>query len=243
MTAVLAGGLAIGWAVAGRAAWRRAARLARLTAVAYAGAIVAAAPYLYYALRHNPGTLSRQRRLSLNLVRMILPWSDKVFGLNSLANYSGHVGRPGLDDYVGVPVLVVLLGLAVLTWRRPFTRLLVIGFAFVIALAVGPELVFGTSPPVRLPWAGLWSLPIARSAEPSRFIVFAVLALAIALALWLAMPRSAGCCSRPGGASGCSRSPRSCGTPHGLQRGQSRPARLPAAGDDAAGEPAPGVHH
>jgi hypothetical protein len=39
-----------------------------------------------------------------------------------------------------------------------------------------------------LPWAGLWKLPFARSAEPTRFIVFGVLVLAIALALWLAAP-------------------------------------------------------
>lgn len=189
MTAVLAGGLAIGWAVAGRASRHQVARLAWLTGVAYAGAVVVAAPYLYYAFRHNQGTFSRQRpAFFLNLVRTVLPWSDKVFGLNSLASYSAHVGRPGVDDYVGVPILLVLLGIAVLTWRRPVTRLLVIGFAFVIALAVGPELVIGTSQPVSLPWAGLWSLPLARSAEPSRFIVFAVLVLAVALALWLAMP-------------------------------------------------------
>ena len=189
MTAVLAGGLVIGYAVAGRAARRQAARLAGLTAVAYAAAVVAAAPYLYYALRHAPGTFSRQNpAFSLNLVRLVLPWSDKVFGLRSLAGYSGHVGRPGVDDYVGLPVLLVLLGVAVLTWRSKVTRLLVTGFAFVIVLAVGPELVVGTSSPVQLPWAGLWSLPIARSAEPSRFIVFGVLALAVALALWLAMP-------------------------------------------------------
>ena len=189
LTAVLAGGLVIGCAVAGRAARRQAARLAGLTAVAYAAAIVAAAPYLYYALRHAPGTFTRQNpAFSLHLVRLVLPWSDKVFGLRSLASYSGHVGRPGVDDYVGLPVLLVLLGVAVLTWRSQVTRLLVIGFAFVIVLAVGPELVVGTSSPVQLPWAGLWSLPIARSAEPSRFIVFGVLALAIALALWLAMP-------------------------------------------------------
>ena len=36
--------------------------------------------------------------------------------------------------------------------------------------------------------ARLWSLPIARSAEPSRFIVFGLLVLALALALWLAAP-------------------------------------------------------
>ena len=189
LTAVLAGGLVIGWVVAGRAARGRAARLAGLTAAAYAAAIVAAAPYLYYALRHAPGAFSRQRpAFSLNLVRLVLPWSDKVFGLKSLADYSGHVGRAGVDDYVGLPVLLVLLGLAVLTWRNRSTRLLVIVFAFVIVLAVGPALAIGTSSPVQLPWAGLWSLPIARSAEPSRFIVFAVLALAVALARWLALP-------------------------------------------------------
>ena len=38
MTAVLAGGLVIGFAVAGRAARRKVARLAGLTAIAYAGA-------------------------------------------------------------------------------------------------------------------------------------------------------------------------------------------------------------
>ncbi len=191
LTAVLAGGLVIGWAVAGRAARPRVTRLAWLTAIAYAGAVVAAAPYLYYAFRHHQGDFSRQRSaFFLNPVRMVLPWSDKLAWLNSLANYSGHVGRPGVDDYVGIPILLVLLGVAVLTWRNRVTRLLVIGFALVIVLGIGPELVVGTSQPVRLPWAGLWNLPIVRSDEPSRFIVFAVLVLAVALALWLALPSS-----------------------------------------------------
>jgi hypothetical protein len=189
MTAVLAGGLVIGCAVAGRAQWRRVARLAGLTAAAYAAAVAVAAPYVYYALRQTPGSFTRQRPdFSLRLARLVLPWTDKVFGLTPLAGYSGHVGRGGIDDYVGAPILVVLLGLAVIAWRDRVTRLLVIGFAFVIALGIGPDLVIGNNPLFRLPWAGLWSLPIARSAEPSRFIVFVALTLAIALALWLAMP-------------------------------------------------------
>ncbi len=39
---------------------------------------------------------------------------------------------------------------------------------------------------VTLPWSGFWSLPIAKSAEPSRFMVFGYLVLGIALSLWLA---------------------------------------------------------
>ncbi len=59
---------------------------------------------------------------------------------------------------------------------------------FVIALAAGPDLVIDAHDTFPLPWGGLWSLPIARSAEPSRFIVFGLLVLALALALWLATP-------------------------------------------------------
>jgi hypothetical protein len=189
MTAVLAGGLVIGLAVAGRAAWRKAARLAGLTAVAYAGAVAAAAPYLIYSLRHYSKTLARQQpEFSLHLARLILPWWDKVFGLKALVNYSAGIGRSGIDDYVGIPLILVLIGLAVFAWRSRVSRLLVIGFAFVIALAAGPGLVVGNKSLVALPWGGMWSLPIARSAEPSRFIVFAVLVLAIALAVWLTAP-------------------------------------------------------
>jgi hypothetical protein len=192
MTAVLAGMLVVGFAVAGRAAWRKMAWLAGLTAIAYTGAVIMSAPYLYYALKHNSNTLARQYgEFSLYLVRLVLPWTDKVFGLTGLENYSSQLGRTGVDDYVGLPLLAVMLGIAFFAVRSPvsrISRLLVIGFVFVIALAAGPNLILGNTKFVALPWGSLWSLPIARSAEPSRFIVFAVLALALALALWLSAP-------------------------------------------------------
>jgi hypothetical protein len=189
MTAVLAGGLVIGFAVAGRRDWRRVARLAGLTALAYVGSVILAAPYLYYALKHDPKTLARQNpEFSLHLARLVIPWTDKLFNVGALVSYSSHIGRYGLDDYVGLPLMLVLLGLAVLTWRSRATRLLVVGFLLTIALGAGPYLVIGDANVARLPWGFLWSLPIARSAEPSRFIVFGMLALALALALWLAAP-------------------------------------------------------
>ncbi|MGH3253119.1 MAG: hypothetical protein ACRDOI_43850 [Trebonia sp.] len=193
LTAALAGGLVIGFAVAGGAARRTTVRLAGLTAIAYLGSIVLAAPYLYYALKHQTGAFARgSSEYSLHLVRLALPWSDKVFGATSLASYSNRLGRGGVDDYVGLPLLVVLLAVAVFTWRRGISRLLVIGFVFVIALAAGPILVVGNRALVHLPWGGLWNLPIARSAEPSRFVVLGILVLAIALALWLAAPVKSG---------------------------------------------------
>jgi hypothetical protein len=189
MTAVLAGGLVIGFAVAGRGARRTVARLAGLAAVAYAGAVVLSAPYLVYALKHNQNSLSRQAsEFSLRLVRLVLPWSDKLFRLKYLVHYSDYLGRQDIDDYLGLPLIVVLLLLAVFTWRSRLSRLLLLCFVFVIALAAGPALYIGGTARLPLPWGWLWKLPIARSAEPSRFVVFAALALALALALWLARP-------------------------------------------------------
>jgi hypothetical protein len=189
MTAVLAGGLLIGLAVAGRPNRPKVARLAASTAVAYAGGLVLSAPYLVYALKHSPTKFIRQEPgFSLNLVRLVLPWWDKVFGVTGLASYTAHVGRANIDDYVGVPLLLVLAGTAVFGWRSRVSRLLVAGFVFALALAAGPVLIVGTRQLFHLPWGGLWNLPLARSAEPSRFTVFIVLALALALALWLAAP-------------------------------------------------------
>jgi hypothetical protein len=192
MTAVLAGGLVIGLAVAGRAAWRKVARLAGLAAIAYAGAIVLAAPYLIYALKHYQGTLTRQQpQYSLPLIRLIVPMSQKLFGVSALIRYSNHIGDGGIENYVGIPLIVVLLLLTAFAWRNRLSLLLLVGFLFVIALAAGPNLVVTSYRHTHeLPWAGLWTLPFARSAEPSRFIVFAVLVLALALALWLATPTS-----------------------------------------------------
>ena len=194
MTAVWAGALLIGLAVAGRsrdghAGWRKVARLAGLTAIAWAGSLVLAAPYLIYSLRHYQGGLTRQEpAFSLQFMRLIVPTSQQMFGLKRLIAFSSRLGRPGLDDYVGIPLLVILLLLVVFAWSNRLNRLLAIGFALVLALAAGPVLVITRHHTLTLPWARLWSLPIARSAEPSRFIVFGILALALALAVWLATP-------------------------------------------------------
>lgn len=189
MTVVLAGGLALGCAVAGRERLRRVLELAGLTVIAYAGAIAVALPYLAYALRHYEPLLTRQdNSYSLYLDRLILPSSDKLLGVRPLVAISNHVGRSSIEDYVGIPLILVLVALVAFTWRSRLAWLLLTGFAFVIALTAGPNLVLGNKAVVALPWAGLWNLPFARSAEPSRFIVFGYLILALALALWLAAP-------------------------------------------------------
>jgi hypothetical protein len=54
--------------------------------------------------------------------------------------------------------------------------------------ALGPMAHVEGQKVIRLPWARLWFLPIVRSAYPARLMVFAFLALAVMVALWLTRP-------------------------------------------------------
>lgn len=165
MTVLWAAGLLIGFAVARPAERQFVARLARLVALAWVAAMVLAAPYLVYALRHYPagGFTKVQPAFSLNLDELVHPRS-------------------------GILLLVLVLALAVFTWSSRLTRFLVIGFVLTVVLAVGPVVVLGNTQLVSVPWARVWYLPVARNTQPLRMMIFGYLVLAIILAVWLAMP-------------------------------------------------------
>ena len=186
VTVVILAALVAGFAVAGRAARRTVARLGGLIAISYAGAGLLALPYLLDELLNLPAGLARNTpQYSTPLVALILPRADRIWGLPAVAAYSRTYPAA---SYVGIPLLVLLLVFAVATWSSKVTRLLVIMFAVIIALAAGPVLVVAGKTAVTLPWSGLWNLPVARSVETNRFILFGYLVLAIVLALWLAAP-------------------------------------------------------
>ena len=178
--------LVAGFAVAGPVARRTVTRLAGLVAIAYAGAVALASPYLLDELLNMPRGLNRNSpQYSLHLLGLVLPRQDRLWGLPSLAAMSS---RNPAAVYVGIPMLVLLLAFAVVTWSSRLTRLLVVTFAAAIVFSVGPVLVIGGRHAFTLPWSRLWNLPIARSVEANRFILFCYLVLALVLALWLAAP-------------------------------------------------------
>jgi hypothetical protein len=178
-------GLVIGFAVARPELRARVARLAALTAAAFAGAMVLASPYLIYALRRQPASLTRQQdQFSLDLASLVLPREDRLLGMSWWAASSGHVRD--YSAYLGVPLLLVLLGLAIFCWHSRLVRLLAIGFAVIIALAAGPSLLVDSRQHFALPWGFIWQLPFFKSAEPVRLIDFASLVLSLAFALWVA---------------------------------------------------------
>jgi hypothetical protein len=177
--------LVIGFAVAGRAYRRKVARLAGLSFVAYLGGVGLAYPYLRYALKHYPTSLTRsEAHFSLDLSGLVFPRTDRTWGPSWLHAAVGHDIQA--TTYLGIPLLLIFIWLAVVTWSSRLTRLLVIAFLVIIALACGASLTVAGDQLFSLPWSGLWNLPIARSAEPVRLILFAYLLLSVALALWIA---------------------------------------------------------
>jgi hypothetical protein len=88
--------------------------------------------------------------------------------------------------YLGMPLLLILVLLAVFGWRRRLIRFLAVGFVIIVAFAAGPNLIIDGHQLFPLPWGGMWNFPFLRSAEPIRVALFGYLAMAMALALWLA---------------------------------------------------------
>jgi hypothetical protein len=189
LTLILAAGLPIGYVVADRSVRPRIAQLSRHLSLAYLAAVVIASPYLYYAIRHQPPGFNRSpESSSLDLANLVVPRADKAFGLTWLARFSKDLPSISAAGYVGIPLLVLVIALAVRTWQSGLTRFLVLMFVFVLLVAAGPELNVATIHMTSMPWAHLWNLPLARSAFPNRIMVFGYLALAVMVAWWLTVP-------------------------------------------------------
>lgn len=196
LTVVLILGFAVGAALAGRAARPRVARLALLTGIAYLISLVLSSPLVGYALAHRPPGFTRETvTTSIGLNGLVVPLPGHDLGLGWLAAEAGRLlGTPGRDGYLGVPL--ILLGLALPLVARAgrggaskLARFLLVMTVLVILGALGPVLRLDNVNSVfTLPWSGLWGLPVATSAYPSRLMVFAALALSVAMAVWLALP-------------------------------------------------------
>jgi hypothetical protein len=189
LTAVLVAAFVAGYALAGRSGRPMVLRLGLLVGLAYVLAIVIASPYLAYTLAHVPKGFARSpAKSALDLASLVIPRPDRSFGLSWLAHTAPQVTGPTRDGYLGIPLLVLAVALAVVNWSRKLIRFLLVMLAVVILFALGPTLKVGGHNVTGLPWHRLWLLPIARSAYPARFMVFAFLILAMMVALWLAGP-------------------------------------------------------
>ena len=186
LTAILIVSLLVGFAIAGPAGRPAVARLAKSIGLAYAIAVAAALPYLMYVLSARTPKLTAAG--GLDLASLIIPRPDRTFGIAWLADAAHGPVRASEAGYVGLPLLLLVVLLAVTCWSSKMVRFLTWMLAFIVVAAFGSALTVEGRNVVSLPWGALWRLPILRNAYPSRLMVFAYLVLAVATALYLAGP-------------------------------------------------------
>jgi hypothetical protein len=190
MTAMLVISLLVGLVLAGRAAQPEIVRLGKFIGLAYVLAIVLASPDIAYTLgtkspRPVPGT-------STDLASLVIPQPSRTFGITWLAHAAARSSGPGAmlttASYVGIPLLVLVVSLAVTSWQSRLVRFLTCMVVIVIVASLGPVIYLNGQKTVTVPWSGLFDLPFVKNALPVRLMVFAFLFLAVVGALWLAGP-------------------------------------------------------
>ena len=151
-------------------------------------------PYVLDVVRHAPASPLNppERANAADLWTFILPSPSQAVGGRALLPYTTrHVLLPKLDGfaYMGIGVLVMLVGFAITEWRRRETWLLLGFIAIVSMLTLGPTLHVATVARGSLPGKYFFDLPLIQSAIPVRFAAYSALAVGVIAALWLARAR------------------------------------------------------
>ncbi len=190
MTAILALALALGYGLAAHLSRPVILRLGKCIGFAYLIAIALAVPYLADMLVSKP---PRELRSSgTDLASLVIPQRGRTLGVGLLAHAAAGPDRLSAACYVGIPLLVLVVMLAVFDWQSRLVRLLSCMLVIIVVASLGPVLYVEGRARTVLPWAAFFHLPLARNAYPLRLMVFAYLVLAVAVALWLARPGEAG---------------------------------------------------
>jgi len=190
--ATLGGALALGLGIAFARGGERALllRCLALATLAYAIALVLAAPYLWVALAHPDPLGISGRGFELDLANLIVPTRVTALRPSSLHHLASQLGGNNLTEQLGYvgPVLPAIAGFALWERRRqPLARVLAITIAVATVLALGSRLVVaGHRTWLPLPWTLVDSLPLASHALPARAFVLVWLALAVVVSLFLA---------------------------------------------------------
>ena len=186
LTAFLALALVLGLVLAGRQYRAEMLRLTRLSAAAYLIALVLVAPYLAYALTTTPPKPANIT--AMDLASLVVPQLGHTFGISWLASAAAGPRPVSAGCYVGIPLLVLVLVLVVTGWSSRIVRFLTVMLPIIVVASLGPVLYVERHRDGKLPWAPLFHLPLVRNSYPSRLMLFAFLALAVATALFLANP-------------------------------------------------------
>src|SRR5208337_5349113 len=156
--------------------------LAKPIAISLAIVTVILSPYLYYILVSGyPGKpVNSPTAYSVDVVNFFIPTPAVLMGANSwLIKVSDAFsqGRKEPTAYLSLPLLVILIWFGYRRWDNLVGKALVVIVSVTCVLAIGTRLHFAGHVGPGMPWKLATHLPLLNSALPSRFMIYAFLAL------------------------------------------------------------------
>ncbi len=198
-TMTLFGAIALGLGVvySESAARERIQRLLIPIMAAYAISLIVVAPYLYYFFQpgYPRSPINSPHAYSADLLNLLLPTPVNALGnIGFIENVARRFTGNSLETsaYFGLPLLATTVWFTWERWREPMTRLLVTFLITVCILMFGPRLHVDGHELFGMPWKIASHLPLLSQALPVRFSLYAFLALAIIVSMWLSAARPAG---------------------------------------------------
>jgi hypothetical protein len=171
---------------------RRLVQLIGPLVASYAVGCVLAAPLLYYALNgFHSGSINDPTIYVTDVLNLIVPTREILVGGHALRTVSRHLAGNDAerDAYLGIPVLVMFALFAIRRWRTPAGRLLLAGFAVALVASFGTWITVKGNRVTTGPWEHLGYLTLFNNVLPARLMLFVVLVVAIAVALWMSSTR------------------------------------------------------
>ena len=171
--------------------------LARYTVLAYAAVAVVVSPYLLHAFGGGsaPPVRPHASRHILDLANIVYPTQTtwlRPSGSDAITSRFTS-GIDELGGYLGIPLLIILVVAVTMTMlrlgrARRGVWMLALAAVVADAMAAGPEVTANGHPLGKGLWALLQHLPALGEAIPVRLAMYAVLFIALIVAVWLAEP-------------------------------------------------------
>ncbi len=181
-------GLLVFYAFAGHDLRVRIAQLIKPITISLAFVVVLLAPYFYYIFA--PGfpdkPVNSPTAFSVDFLNFFVPTPGLLIGANHLLVKVSNIFTKGHEEptgYMSPALLGVLIWFGYRRWGDVVGKALVVFVSVACMLAIGPRLHFAGHIGPGMPWKLATHLPLLNSALPSRFMIYAFLALAVVVSL------------------------------------------------------------
>ena len=158
--------------------------------VAYAIAAVIISPYLYFmfVFGHPAESVFDPTLLGADLLSFLIPTSVNEFGRPALFGMVSRTYTATLTEigsYLAWPLIAITVLFAKARFREPVGRILIELLVVVCIFALGARVVIAGHPTLAAPWILVLKFPLMNKVVPVRLMVYAFLALALIVAMWL----------------------------------------------------------